>query len=331
MLLSSACCKDNGEKQPEELVVAPITNESLITTKSSEIFVRYTDANLFGTVKNKDGFSYSEYGFLYGTDESNVNIWVSGNYSEGKITAELKGLDSGKKYWYRAAAKLGRTTYQSKTVESFITFPQGPVDLDLPSGTKWASSNLGAELPTELGYFYAWGEVAPKNNYDWTEYAYCNGTYNSLTKYTHGKYLTADGVTPDNIYELLVSDDAATQLLGEHYHTPTYQDWKELIDNSIITRIDINGVYAAKFSSKKDIDNSEKFIILQGDTRYYKGVAITTHDSGSYYWTATVNNATDYTWDNAYTVKFLITSGGASSYYQGLPRAYGLPIRPVYR
>ena len=39
------------------------------------------------------------------------------------------------------------------------------VDLGLPSGTIWATCNLGAESPEECGYYYAWGETEPKNNY----------------------------------------------------------------------------------------------------------------------------------------------------------------------
>lgn len=29
------------------------------------------------------------------------------------------------------------------------------IDLDLPSGTKWASCNIGAKTRTEYGYYYA--------------------------------------------------------------------------------------------------------------------------------------------------------------------------------
>ena len=39
------------------------------------------------------------------------------------------------------------------------------VDLGLPSGTKWASCNVGATKPEEYGGYYAWGETEPKENY----------------------------------------------------------------------------------------------------------------------------------------------------------------------
>ena len=43
------------------------------------------------------------------------------------------------------------------------------VDLGLPSGTKWATCNVGANIPEEYGYYYAqWDETITKSEY--TEY-----------------------------------------------------------------------------------------------------------------------------------------------------------------
>lgn len=50
------------------------------------------------------------------------------------------------------------------------------VDLGLPSGTKWATCNIGASSPEEFGGYYAWGEIEVKKCYDWSTYAYCGGT-----------------------------------------------------------------------------------------------------------------------------------------------------------
>lgn len=40
----------------------------------------------------------------------------------------------------------------------------GYIDLGLPSGTKWATCNLGASKPSDYGNFYAWGEVKAKKS-----------------------------------------------------------------------------------------------------------------------------------------------------------------------
>ena len=32
------------------------------------------------------------------------------------------------------------------------------IDLGLPSGTKWANMNIGAETETDYGLYFQWGE-----------------------------------------------------------------------------------------------------------------------------------------------------------------------------
>ena len=57
------------------------------------------------------------------------------------------------------------------------------IDLGLPSGTMWATCNVGAESPDQYGDYFAWGETTPKATYNWSTYKYCKGDYNMLTKY----------------------------------------------------------------------------------------------------------------------------------------------------
>ena len=40
------------------------------------------------------------------------------------------------------------------------------VDLGLPSGTKWATCNVGASSPEEYGDYFAWGETTTKCCYE---------------------------------------------------------------------------------------------------------------------------------------------------------------------
>lgn len=46
--------------------------------------------------------------------------------------------------------------YDVSQVES-VTFIDGYVDLGLPSGTLWATCNVGASSPEEYGDHFAWG------------------------------------------------------------------------------------------------------------------------------------------------------------------------------
>lgn len=46
----------------------------------------------------------------------------------------------------------------------------GWVDLGLPSGTKWATCNVGAKRPEQYGGYYAWGETNTKETYSMSTY-----------------------------------------------------------------------------------------------------------------------------------------------------------------
>lgn len=59
--------------------------------------------------------------------------------------------------------------------ESQLNTPAESIDLGLPSGTKWASYNVGATSPEEYGGFYAWGETEEKSDYSWSTYKYSDG------------------------------------------------------------------------------------------------------------------------------------------------------------
>ena len=113
------------------------------------------------------------------------------------------------------------------------------VDLGLPSGTIWATCNLGASSPEEYGEYYAWGETEPKDNYAWETYKF--GEKNGLTN----KY---------NIYDrktiLDPEDDAAHVVLGGKWHMPTRGQIRELFENTINEHSELNGVKGRLFKSK---------------------------------------------------------------------------------
>ena len=50
------------------------------------------------------------------------------------------------------------------------------VDLGLPSGTLWATCNVGADNPEEYGDYFAWGETDPKASYDMSNYKFNKGS-----------------------------------------------------------------------------------------------------------------------------------------------------------
>ena len=102
-----------------------------------------------------------------------------------------------------------------------------PQYVDLGLSVPWATFNVGANAPEEIGDFFAWGETEPKSRYNWSTYIYCNGSGNTLTKYNwdsnYGSVLDYKSI-------LDPQDDAANVIWGENWRTPTYAELVELID-----------------------------------------------------------------------------------------------------
>ena len=81
------------------------------------------------------------------------------------------------------------------------------VDLGLPSGTMWATRNVGAVVPEDCGDYFAWGETVPKDNYTWLTYIWNTpvGSTIYLTKYN----TKPENGDVDDKLELDPEDDAA--------------------------------------------------------------------------------------------------------------------------
>lgn len=106
------------------------------------------------------------------------------------------------------------------------------VDLALPSGTLWATCNVGASQPEKYGKYYAWGETEPKFSYEWSNYQYCNGSSTTLTKYcSDSRYGRVDSLSV-----LMADDDAATINWGIDWCTPSRNQFDELINSNYTTQ-----------------------------------------------------------------------------------------------
>lgn len=93
------------------------------------------------------------------------------------------------------------------------------VDLALPSGTMWATMNLGAQSSSDPGDYIAWGELYSKDTYTNEEYYFYNGPDTEYWKYN----------SSDNTSTLSQSDDAAYDYLNGDWHIPTEEQWRELV------------------------------------------------------------------------------------------------------
>ena len=158
------------------------------------------------------------------------------------------------------------------------------VDLGLPSGTLWATCNVGASSPEEYGDYFAWGETQPKNNYDLCTYKYCMGTMNTMTKYcTNSDYGTVDNKT-----ELEAADDAASVNWGSNWQMPSLEQFDELINSNYTTTIKttFNGISGMKITSK----NNGNSIFLPAAGSYYGMNFIGAGNNGNgLYWSRTLD------------------------------------------
>ena len=114
------------------------------------------------------------------------------------------------------------------------------VDLGLPSGILWATHNVGANNPEELGDFFAWGETAPKANYVWegTAFLYVEDGQKRISKYN----TKSDYGPVDNKIELEPEDDAAYVNMGSEWRMPSKADIDELLANCTWEWTQLNGV-----------------------------------------------------------------------------------------
>ena len=179
------------------------------------------------------------------------------------------------------------------------------VDLGLPSGTLWATTNIGAASPEDIGDYFAWGETSPKSGYDFGTYA------NALfTKYT-----ISDAT------ELLPEDDAAAVNWGNDWRMPSKEQCEELINSSYTTTewTQLNGVDGRLIKSR----SNGKSIFLPA-TGYYSNERMNDTDIG-FFWSREMMNSNN---DMSYYC-FCLKISSSSVQVGGWLRTCGLPVRPV--
>ena len=104
------------------------------------------------------------------------------------------------------------------------------VDFGLPSGTKWATMNVGASSETDFGNYYQYGKGA-------AQYAATSG----------------DSIYSGTEQPLAASADTAVQVWGSEWRTPTTTEMWELKDNTTFTwetNFNGSGVNGGKFTAQ---------------------------------------------------------------------------------
>ena len=261
------------------------------------------------------------------------------------VTAKVtmtSGSNSGKLFIGKlgdgSAFSLAENRYYTASNE-FTLLPA--VDLGLPSGTLWATTNVGATSPEGYGDYFAWGETEPYYSsqspltwktgktagYLWASYTKF-GTYDSSAYPDYGftKYNKTNGPTT-----LDAVDDAAAQHpnWGSAWRMPTQAEWNELLaaypqsttsgSKRRAWLANYNSTSVAGFAFYDASDNILMFLPAAGfryDTSlYFQGAR-------GNYWSSSLG--TD---DPRDAWNFYFDSGG--SRMNDCNRVYGFSVRPV--
>ncbi len=313
-----------------------ISSEPTITT-SSVTNITSTSATLHATITFDGGADITSRGFIYGTDADNLAEIVQSTDVTTDFAYTLTGLTPNTTYYYKAFATNSEGTGYGE-IMSFTTSQATSgdlhghnwVDLGLPSGLLWATTNVGAENPEDYGDYYAWGETelhysvngtdttwlnGYEDGYSWTTYRYCNGSESTLTKYCNDSEYGDNGFT-DTLTTLESTDDAATANWGTGWRMPTQEELLELYDNCIREWTEQNGVNGYLFTGS---NGNSIFLPATGGR---DGSSLYGAGSDGNYWSSSLSSGDTY---SAWGLYFTSGDCGTGIYL----RCYGRSVRAV--
>ena len=178
------------------------------------------------------------------------------------------------------------------------------VDLGLPSGTLWATCNVGATSPEQAGLYFAFGET--------TGYT-AEQVENGIRKFDSANY-TASSVS-DN---LTLEQDAAMANLGGNWHMPTKEDFEELLANC-----DAKWTYNYKGTKVSGHVFTSK---TNGNSIFFPAAGFCSYSS--VYGVGSGGNCWSASWvSSSYAWHLFLYSGGQNLNYSY--RFFGRPVRGV--
>lgn len=153
---------------------------------------------------NEDG--YTDY--LYGTcaDTTNRTMRITSPDCNYTTECEANIFAVGKSGWMNLPNPISHNGWKQEWLERTLA-GHDYVDLGLPSGVKWAKTNVGGTLETDAGSSYYWGAITT------------SGSYSSSVSTISGNE----------------SLDAARAIWGETWRMPTKKEFLELINNCTIS------------------------------------------------------------------------------------------------
>ena len=196
------------------------------------------------------------------------------------------------------------------------------VDLGLPSGTMWATCNVGADKPEDGGLLFQFGRV---DGYRYRDKNSQFRTNDQNKQDTGNKFipLTQSGKVYKTNEILDLSDDAAHVNMGGKWRMPTKNDLEELIDNTTCEVVTINRVQGMLFTS--NINGNQLFIpFMQGC--WYDGNWETWEVSYATIWASQVNTSYD-----DYACRLNLDSDAGVLVKGAYTRNYAFTVRGVFK
>lgn len=169
------------------------------------------------------------------------------------------------------------------------------VDLGLPSGTRWATCNVGAKDVHGVGTRVAWGELESKKLY-------------SPETYKH-QQKDLQSITGNPAYDL------ATAKWGEGWYTPTREQWEELVEHCQWEYGRMNGSEGVFFASKTT--GNAIFLPATGYTKDGEDYKLIYTKYNLAYWGSTAINNEVSSGAAAYIANYERHSVGGSYSYRG--------------
>lgn len=170
------------------------------------------------------------------------------------------------------------------------------VDLGLPSGLKWATCNIGANQPEEVGAYYAWGEIETKSE------------YTEANSKTYSKSMGDISGSP--LYDVASAEWSAS------WRIPTTSEFRELINECEWQRTVQEGRcgYVVIGPNGKSL-----FFPAVG---YRHGLYVYENGTNGYYWTSEPVESDVYS-------AYYLYLGASDFYIDSYYRSGGYNVRPV--
>ena len=281
-----------------------ITSTSVAANRKAEAQKLYRDCDVTLTADNAYFDFLVPAGAFGGSTEAKFKVFGTDNVQLAAFNKTMPEIERNMVY----VGEYGEAINEPAAHEY--------VDFGFPSGTLWATCNVGADSPEDYGWYFMWGSTTNGGDSDclWRSCPGNGGDYSyNATAFNTWKLsnLTNNVLKP--------GVDAASVNRGGDWRMPTSAQFEELYNNTVCTWTTENGVNGCKFVSKTD---AAKYIFLPA-AGYREGLSVWNAGSRGRYWLSSLDSS-----DPSCAYRMCFTSGPVSQQNSDW-RYYGCTVRPV--